>query len=609
MTGGCTCSPGGGTGSADARSRPAIRDLPLDVVGCIAISTSAGKPTCELGEARTVQIVLPAGVKGAEVRAEDGGTGKRPDGPVVDAGRSSRDDTSSLALTVPPDVTLLRVDAELEGTPARGSFAVVAGTHWAWLEDARAARAKGELDRAAALATAHDVASSPVERALAKGLLARIALARGHADDAFPLFREAIGLHRAAGRVSDAADDSFALAFALHQRSRRYTEARSVLDAAAADITFYPEGRARAPYYRGTLAAETGDRRTALALLREAERSAHRLGMQRLERNARSALALELQELGRAKVSLPVLAALEGELDRAAEGTVGERPSACERAEVANNRGWGALLVNEALVAEGLPPSEDARGPLERALAIEGCADLYVRGFAHANLARLALAEGDLATTARRLGEARATVKEPRGTERIGWLELEARLLLARHKSNEALHTIDDALALARASVLHLQEWSLLVSRGDALVALGQTDEAVETLRAAEDVLDDATLLVPLGEGRGAFTGGRSRSARALFGLLVKRGDLRGAATVAERAQARVLAGATRALRLAELPPSERARWEAAVVSFRMARSEIDLEAARREHEQAPHVWARPAAEPGTSGLLGSPSR
>ena len=206
-----------------------------------------------------------------------------------------------------------------------------------------------------------------------RGSFARIALSRGRADDAFPLFREAIALHRGAERVSDAVDDSFALAFALHQRSRRYEEARAALDGIDADLAIYAEGRARAPYYRGTLAAETGDRRQAVALLREAERAARRLGMAKLERNARAALALELQELGRARASLPLLAALERELDAASSEGKGEAPSACERVEVANNRGWGALLANEADISEGGAGTEDARGALERALAIEGC--------------------------------------------------------------------------------------------------------------------------------------------------------------------------------------------------------------------------------------------
>jgi tetratricopeptide (TPR) repeat protein len=559
-------------GCPKAAPSPPLADLAVEAAGCAAITKGA---LCEIGARRSVRLVLPAGASEVRVRAQR--ASPESESPV-DAVVTAHDEAVVAAVQVPEGTAKLVIEATVGGKRARGSLGVAEEARLPWLDDARAARSKGEVDRAHALATAHENDAEPESRALAKGLLARIALGRGRIDDAVSLFREAIELHRRAGRVSDAADDSFALAFALHQRSQRYTEARAVLDAAAPEIAVYPEGRARDAYYRGSLAGETGDHRRALSLLREAERRARRLGMSRLERNARSALALEMQELGRAAASLPVLAALEAELDRAARAG-DDAPTACERVEVANNRGWGALLVNEAALADGETATEDARGPLERALSIDGCADTYVRASAQANLARLALASGDVATAELWLREARSAVKEPRGTERLAWLELDARIQLARGNAREALRVIDDGLALARASMLQLSEWSLLVARGEVLEALGNTKEAIEALRAAEAVLDDATLLVPLGEGRGAFVGGRSRSARALLELLVKARRFREAAITGRRAQGRVLAGVERALRLEQLSPAERARWEEAVRAYRSARAAIDAEA------------------------------
>jgi tetratricopeptide (TPR) repeat protein len=203
-----------------------------------------------------------------------------------------------------------------------------------------------------------------------------------------------------------------------------------------------------------------------------------------------------------------------------------------------------------------------------------------VRASALANLARLALGEGELATAERRLAEAKRGVKEPRGTERIAWLELEARIHLARGRLSVALRAVDEALALARASLLKLQEWSLLVARGEVLDALGKTRDAIDALRAAEDALDDATLLVPLGEGRGAFAGGRSRSARVLLALLVKTRQLREASATGRRAHGRVLSSVERGLRLEQLAPRERAKWEDAIRAWRTARAAIDAEAA-----------------------------
>src|SRR5690606_19470070 len=87
--------------------------------------------------------------------------------------------------------------------------------------------------------------------------------------------------------------------------------------------------------------------------------------------------------------------------------------SPCDRANSANNVGWISLLAGE-----------DAKPPLERAVRTEGCNDAYLRSSAHANLARLALREGDLAVAAAHLAEARRAVSEPRGLEKIENLEL-----------------------------------------------------------------------------------------------------------------------------------------------------------------------------------------
>jgi tetratricopeptide (TPR) repeat protein len=552
-------------GTPVASSAPEPFDV--DLVGCSAVRRAKVGPICDLPESRTVRMVLPPGARDARTSIDSSAT-------AIDAGVVERQqDGPILSITVPPGATMLTVDATVGEKRKRAQFRLATPEKSAWLDEARAARGKGDLDRASSLASEHLHDSVPALRAAAHGLLARIALSRGRADEAFPLFRQAIELHRSADRVSDVVDDSFALAFALHQRSQRYTEARAVLDGITSELGVYAEGRARAPYYRASLAAETADRRTALTLFREAERAAHRLGMTRLERNARGALALELQEVGRARASLPLLAALEKELDDAGSP---EKPTPCERVETANNRGWGALLAMES----GDSSADEARAALERALGIEGCADSYVRGFALSNLARLAVDQGDLTTAERRLGEARSGVKEPRGTERVSWLELEGRILLGRGRAGDALRLFDEALAIARASMMRPQEWSLLVVRADALLASKRNADAIVSLRSAEDVLDDALVLVPLGEGRGAFVGGRSRSARALLGLLVNDGKALDAAAVAERAFARVLASALGALRLERLSSEDRAHWEESVRTFRTARAAIDADAA-----------------------------
>lgn len=544
---------------------PPPSDAALDVTfaGCAAVILRDSRIVCELTDPRELRLVVPRAAQGMVIEAAfDEGAPKR-----VLVPRSAEDDALVRhRVDVPAGATRVVVRATVDGRAAAFGLDLGASRKLAWLDEAKALRAKGELASARAVADAHAATGDEAERSAAKDLLARITLAEGHAEQAFALFREAILSHRTAGRVSEAVDDSFALAFALHQRSHRYDEARAALDAIASDVKRYPEGRAREPYYRGILASESGDRRAALALLRDAEARARALGMTRLERNARAALALEMQALGRARESLELLRALER--DPEVKG--------CERVEVANDLGWGALLANEAAGDR----REDARAPLERAVAVEGCSDVYLKSFALGNLARLALGEGDAERAKKLLDQARASVREPRGSERLSWLDLEARILLAQRAADRALARFDEELALARAGVALEPEWSALVGRAEAQMALGRRAEAAAALLAAEDVVDRAMLLVPLGEGRGAFVADRSRSARSAVELLVTLGRADEAARVARRSRGRVLGSVERALRIERLGAEARTQWESSVRSYRAAREALDAEAA-----------------------------
>lgn len=532
--------------------------LEVGFAGCAAVVARSDGVVCELAEPRKLRLVVPAGARDVTIQAGD----ETPLASRVEAAGNA----TAHVLEVPSSAASVVVRARIADRAARFTLRVAPARKLAWADDAKALRGRGDLAGARAAADKHTDAGDDDERAAARDLLARITLAEGHADDAFPIFREAIASHRAAGRISDAVDDSFALAFALHQRSHRYDEARAALDGVAKELLSYPEGRARDPYYRGILASETGDRRAALALLREAESRAHALGMARLERNARAAVALEMQVLGRVRESLVILRALEA--DPEVRG--------CERVEVENDLGWGALLANEAAADQ----REDARAPLERAVAVEECSDAYLKSFALGNLARLAMGQGNVAGAKMHLEAARAAVKEPRGTERMSWLDLEARILLAGHEAEKALARFDEERSLARAGVLLEPEWSALVGRAEALEQLGRRADAVAALVSAEEILDRAMLLVPLGEGRGAFVADRSRSARLAVDWLVALGRNEAAARVARRSRTRVLASVERALRIELLGVEDRARWENAVRSYRSAREAIDAEAA-----------------------------
>lgn len=564
-------------GVACKRETPAPSEAPreaaLDVAfaGCAAVIVRGDRTVCELGEARALRLVPPEGAKDVSVEVDGRRVDARPDdagapgASAEDGGawRASARSRARLVVDVPASGRGLVVRGAVAGKPAAFALDLEAAPKTAWLDDAKAARQKGDLAAARALLAPHQADPR------AKGLLARITLAEGRAAEAFPLFRAAIAAGREGGRVSDVVDDSLALAFALHQRSHRYDEARAALDAIAPELPRYPEGRAREPYYRGILASETGDRRAASALLHEAGSRAEMLGMSRLERNARAAVALEMQAMGRFTESLEILRALAN--DPEVKG--------CERAEIANDIGWGLLLAKE----------DGARAPLAAAASVEGCADAYLQSFALANLARLELDAGDAGAARRRLDEARARVKEPRGTERLAWLDLEAHITLREGGARAALATFDEERSLARAALLLEYEWAALVGRAEALGALGRDSDASAAFLEAEAIVERAMLLVPLGGGRSGFLAQRSRSASDAIGVLVKLGRVDEAAEIARRSRARLLAGVERALRVERLTGEGRARWEAAVRAYRDARDALDREAGKD--------WALPAQD------------
>ncbi len=530
--------------------------LAVLVAGCAGVVERAGEAgsarVCEVGPAATLTVsAVPTTTIVVRGGAREVGRGP------------------SVRVAVSPSVSSLEV--ETVGAEPRQTAEIALRIRAAdppFIEDARQRKAKGDLAGARDVLAPHADEASPGVRAAVLGLLARVELASGDAERAFPLFRRAIEADRAAGRVSDASDDSFALAFALHQRSQRYSEARATLDAIAPIAASYPEGAARLPYYRGILAGETGDHRTALTLLREAEERARSLGMDRLARNAASARAVEMQALGRAAASLDGLRKLAAATDL----------TPCERAEIENNLGWGALLADRR---------DDARASLERSIAVTDCPDAYVKSFALGNLARLAVESGDLASAEALLARARAAVREPRGTERLSWLELEARIELARGDAKRALAKADDLVARARASFLLTNEEGGHVVRALALEKLGRIDDAIRAAETADALVDEAVLLAPLGEGRSAFATAMSAAAEIAVELLVRRDRVDDALRVAVRSHARVLTSVARSLRIEQLSGEARATWDAAIDAYKRTRAAIDRE--------AEHDWELPA--------------
>lgn len=483
------------------------------------------------------------------------------------------------------------IQLPLMHVPARG-----------WLVDARNARDRGALDEAAAALSTHESAADLHERALALGLRGRVELARGNVALARDRLKASSELHRQLGRLSDAVDDAFALAFLLVQRSHGYAEARSVLDAVAPLAERLPEGRARLPYYRAVLDGELDDHRAALERYEAASREALPLGLTRLYRNAESARALELQRLGRYQEARVIFQAISAAGERAANASadgarVGETPSdaptVCERAEWAINEGYGSLREG-ALGAHDQADAAltNATARLNHAVELTskgGCTDPHLAGLALANLAWTQYRAGNIAAAGAALASARRANASPRGTEEVSWLELEGLLVLEGPTPNgvrTALATFERERAIAREGALREGEWSSLVAMATALEKAKRFDEAMARLEEAEDLLDDLALLVPLGSGRENVLRDHGDSAARLIDLrLEHRSPTGGAAPrmaldVARRARVRVLSSVQRALRAERLGPEARQVRDRAFEAYRQARDEAERDRA-----------------------------
>ncbi|MBS2020180.1 MAG: CHAT domain-containing protein [Deltaproteobacteria bacterium] len=538
----------------------------VEISGCAALredkGAGSGAIVCELPADRTVRVWASSRFTRLFT---SGGSGspkssvlREPDGGAV------------FRVEIPVGANELRV---LAGAGADRTFRLAAKSAPEWLDRAKSARQKGDTSEALSIVKEHEASADRIAKAFALGIRARIELAAGHADVAFPLLRESMRLHREGGRLSDAADDGFALAFALNQRSHHYAEARAVLDDVASWVEPYADGRAREAYYRGQLAAETGDARTAFDRLRRARSHAARLGLSVLERNAANAYALALETVGRRAEATEILRVLADDLARAKDA------GPCEKVEVAINASYGALLENEE-ASEGARPA-DPSPALEAALAATDadCKDRYLRIAVLGDLALAALQRGDVAGARKRLAAAREGATAPRAVERLFWHDLDGRIALAEHDATRALAAFEEELALAESILSFEGQWRAHVGRGMALEALGKNEEALARYRAAEGVLTTLSFLVPLGEGRGTFVGDRGKSARLAVDLLARTSRPADALSIARTSRARVIAGLARSARVEGLAAADRERWEKALGAYRDARAALDAEA------------------------------
>jgi cellulose synthase operon protein C len=406
---------------------------------------------------------------------------------------------------------------------------------------------------------------------------------------------------RPAARVRDLLAEAKAKGRGMNDaiRDRDLAAVRATLAGLRLSLEAPAESHYLASYYRALLAEREGDYRSGLNAAREAVEIAGRTAQDRYQLLAQELMAILLRGVGRSAES----ARLFAELRRQPQA---RRASACEQGQLLNNQAWSELLAREGgeRMADPTPLLEEALASYERCELAKPERQVNTL----VNLALAHLQEERLGEAKRLLARASEVEPHPPVPQVLWELDLEARIALRERRFAEALHGF---VALERLAV---QTGSLdgrlraLVGRARSQQALGERATALATLAAAESVLDEQSLQVPMQEGRETFVTARESIVGLHLELLLAEGRLAEAFQTARRARSRVLRQLAQVDRLASLRPEQRDRRARLLDDYRQRRAALEAEAREdwrlpideREREQA----ARTAAAIATERLL-----
>jgi tetratricopeptide (TPR) repeat protein len=473
---------------------PAPPSLVVELSGCGAVLAG---PVCEIGASPQIRLWIKA--------SADAILTLRAGAAEIVAPREPVDGGVRIPIAVTPEARAITVTATRGGASAEVRIALAARESAPAIDHARALRKQGRLDEAARSLEALLVDPSATVRQQATRDLARVERARGAGERAAIRFREAIARDHDSARISDEIDDRLALAYTLLFDARddagRFEEARAVLAAVEPLAPGYDDGRARAPYYLGLVASETGDLRAALPLFRLAAERSARLGLVDERLDALAMWADTLAVLGRHDEASAIL--------REIEATIPRDAAVCRRAQLLNNAGWIALRAPTSGAAR------DPRPPLVTAI------DLYRRdcpsppklGNALTNLALAEIDRGRRPEARRLLDEARAAAPGAAMRIQVFWKILEGRLDLEEGRLDEARRAYDELAVIGDRAAIPEARLEAAIGRAQALDAAGALPQARAAYEESTRILDDWSRLAPLGEGRDTFLARQARRA------------------------------------------------------------------------------------------------
>jgi CHAT domain-containing protein len=338
------------------------------------------------------------------------------------------------------------------------------------------------------------------------------------------------------------------------------------------------ESRYYLAYYQGLLAEREGDYRSALAEVQKAVEIAARVKLNRFQWLAEEEMALLLRGVGRSGESAQLFEHLR------------RKPfakDACDVAQLLNNQAWSTLLAHEAgeRLADPAPLLERALEMRER--CTKGRPEKKVNILI--NLALAHLQEGRLPQAKALLARVRRLEAHPPLPHTLWRLDLEARLALREGRPAEARRLYVELGELASRTSSPEGRLRAVFGQARSHQASGEPAAALETLRAAEDLLAEQSLQIPIHEGRETFIATRQAVVNLHVGILVDEGRNAEALDVARHARSRVLRQLAHGERLANLPPDQRARWEHLLSGYQQKRAVLE--------ERARDEWRLPVSQ------------
>lgn len=367
---------------------------------------------------------------------------------------------------------------------------------------------------------------------------------------------------RAASRNTHALRTATMLVYALLQEGS-FERAREQLDAFSSHTFYDADSLYNFNYFKGLLAYNTGNARDALRYFDRASLHASRARNSRWQAYADILLSLQMQRTGRYQAAARRLSPW---LKRTPE----DLPP-CDRSLVSTNIVWSGLLLAEA----GEPlPDVSAEADAAHRLAREHCGPRE-QANALTNLSLFHLHRGDL-DRARDFASQAWSIDERQMQIDVWLLDIDARIALSEGAYEAALARYAELEELATAGLLAAAKWRALRGKGRVRVASGDLQQALRHYQAADALLKENVLQVPVDQGREALLSARSVATQEHLALLLRMEQFEDAFSLARETRTRALAGVRTGRRLESLTPRLRALWDQFMGRYQVVRKELE---------------------------------